>query len=249
MPKKPEAALALAAKPSLFLTETRLMAACEALYTLDPHGELTPEEADQLLAEYGDPAAAIEKRQELADFLRVADALAASKRAAAEKLKAEAAALETALARCRAGVLRVMRSTGQRALSGESAVLKLEEGRGSVEVLDEKLIPEQFWRVREDEDLATIRTLAALVHEDSEAARAEAAGLLDAACQRRREVDKRAIQKAWSEQGSDVVACPGETATRLMVLADARPESQEFPDHAPVVPGVRKRIDVKLTIK
>jgi hypothetical protein len=225
--------------PSLFMTETRLMAAVDSLSGLDPDGEFTAPEAQAYLEAYGSPDAAIERRNELWAFMTLGARLVQSKRELAKQMEADAEKLEQRIARGQGVVLRLMKKLGLNSISCDFGALVRKHGRGRVEVAFEDQIPDDFWRIAEDDDLRALVRMREMLDELAAGSEliAEADALLAAARARRRAVDKKKIQDEWRSRGvaEESLAYPGHA-----------PEPCEVP---PSVPGVVKVVDVSLVVK
>lgn len=215
-------------RPSLWLSETRLREAFNALDRLDTEGTMTGEEAEAFLATFVDREAAIERRDEFADFILEGDALVAAKRARARALEREADQLETGLARMRESVCTLMERAGVDELRGRTYALKLHKSRGRCVVIHPEAIPPEYFRTSSDRDLEIIARLVELA---PDAHQEEALELLDEATRSRRAVDKTKIQETWKAAGG----------TDRIAHADGSAEL--------LVPGAVKEVDTTLQIK
>lgn len=231
-------------KPSLFWTESELSLALSRLATTDPEEAMGEDEAAAFLAQYVSLDAVAAKRDEVAKFLLAAESFAKSKREEAAKIIAQAVAIETGASSMSRQVVRCMEAVGADALQGETFVLQLKRSRGAVEVLDEDLIPAEYWRVKEHEAVERIRDILALIA-PTEANGAtlvddvlfkEIAAIAGVAVEslRDRSVDKTLIQAEWKAHGE----------TREEVDAETGEVTE-----APMVPGARRLVTTKLEIK
>lgn len=260
---KTEGAALTGPRPNLWFTESALEHALQKLDERDPDGNLDVAGAESILKRYVDLKGAIEKRDEVAQFLIEARSLAAAKLAHADVLQKQAKGLLGGVESMEGAIVRLMKDVDTRALQGNLHVLKLKDSRGKVEVDDEAMIPEEFWRVKEDADLGRIRELADMVERFSRAAaiedlrrelggdseptaelvetwmaedtdRMRANALLAEAVQVRRAVDKNAIQAEWKAHGETIEQSNAETG--------------EITER-PLVPGVRKDVTTTLVIE
>lgn len=260
--EKPAGAVASARRPNLWLTESLLRRAHEALAEVDPDCEMSLDQATALLSEYVSPQAVVAKRDELARFLRESERFADAKAAEAADLVSAAKKIMLGVARMEQRVVTLMQSMGVDQLAGDVHVLKLKKSPGSVAVDDEAAIPPEYFRITSDADLEAIRTLVGILvallpqtqtrTEDGQEVvepnedRVCALELLEAAELRRRAVDKKAIQEAWRQEGGDrrPLAESDEVniVDGLRVLGDV-------PADRPVVPGVHKDVTTSLVIR
>lgn len=248
-------------RPSLFMTETRLRAAHEALATQDPECEMSGEEAEAFLQQYVNAEAAVECRDDLAEFMREAEGTAVSKRARAQELIAEAKTIEAGLENMGASVVRLMQALHVDELRGKTYRLIAKKSAGSCAVDDEALVPAEFVRTREDDDLLRARRLLAIVDqltppEDEAAAEllGEAKALVALSERARMAVDKNEVRKAWKENGgNDRRAAIGEEMESPLAECVNRVEEDGAVTILgwlyPVVPGTHKQVDVSLVIK
>lgn len=246
---------------SLFVTESRLREAFESLAETDPECELKPEEAERFIGQFVDREAVAEVRDEFGDFVVGMEAFATAKRLEAAELLRQAAAIEGGCDRMRAAAVKTMDGLGVEELRGHYRLLKLTKSRGSVEVLDEKQIPEAYWRTREDADLAAAEIIYGVIGhvlfcmesgDDYEPQVGAAKRLLQEMRDRRRSVDKNAIQKRWKEAGGDTI--PIEQADRegiaVALFGKTAKELRDAGyDKVPTVPGTSKSVTTKLDIK
>lgn len=245
---------AVAPRPRIWWTESALGEALARLGAVDPGEEMTESEAAEFLAQFVNPKAVVARRDEFAEFLLQADTLALAKRAHAAEIVKQAAAIEGGAERMRAQAVKLMQAANVRALEGSLYTMKLKDSRGRVDVTDEMAIPPEFWRVRQDEDLARLTWLtvtvealvrAAIASEGLEGEALTAAAdadevvrtarqhLADATAERRA-VDKTAIQAEWKANGETRSEVDPETGEVLTL---------------PMVAGARKLVDTKLVVE
>lgn len=224
-------------RPSIFPSEWALRRAWNALAEVEAESELTPEQADELLATYVDREAAIAKRDELGDFLDGMDAIAAAKLEQAKQLTAQSRMISEGIERMKGSIVRLMTALGVTELRGNYRRLVTRRTPPSVEVLNEDQIPASFHRVREDDDINAIVELRAIVEklvakrrapDDDELDADERAHTLMLAAQARRyAIDKKAILAAWRENDNKDCNDAGE----------------------PIVPGAARVTATKLDVK
>lgn len=223
----------MAKRPTLYVTEMRLRAAHDALAWADAEGAMTGEEAEAAIASYLDPRErerAIERRDEFGAYLAGMAALAEAKRQEGARLIEQANEIRAGLARMEAAAVRTMEALGVDELRGKVRVLKLKRTRGAVDVSDEGAIPKGYFRVKDDLDLQAIVKLTLIATDLYERAGASGTGTLEGStllleeaqviCEkahaRRRSIDKKAIQEAWTN-GREVAGVQKRVETTLEV--------------------------------
>lgn len=220
-------------KPNLYPTETALARAFGFLDDVDPDCEMSADEQESVLLRFVDRDAAVEARDEFADWLVDMETWAAAKQEAAAKLVTEAKAILARVERAKDGTIKLMRALGVEELRGKVRRLTIAKSRGAVNVIDESAVPESFWRVPDDPDAQAIAALGeklldvygtALQEQkdalldggvdlNSDAAKSIMAphreriawvnALLTESRLRHRKVDKVAVQDAWKANGGD----------------------------------------------
>lgn len=247
---------------SLFGGESRLAVAFEALLAADPECSMTADEAESFLATFVNRDAVISRRDDLGDFLDAVHHLIEAKTAQSAKLAGEANALAEGYFRMKASVVRTMEGLGVDELRGVHRILRIVRSRGSVEITDEKKIPAQFWRVRRDDDLQAIEDLVAIVRDLARGsvgairtgdAKQAATDILREAQERRRAVDKKAIQDAWRLAGGATVSVPKPVAFPADWASRPDPPETVFERidtiEEPVVPGAARKVETRLDVK
>lgn len=202
--------------PNLWPRESALSEALEILAGVED--EMTEHEAEALIARYVDREAAVEQRDELARFVLQARAMLAARDAEAKALRLSVEQFEAAIARLERSAVRAMQLHGTDRLPGNAHLLKLRRTRGQVIVEDAAALPEEFIRVKRDEDLDLIDALLDLAvslsknkrGDEDMSVRREFASMhvpleilarVDAARSRRKAPDKELIREAFREHG------------------------------------------------
>lgn len=252
--KKPDTEILLGKRPSIWFTEGALAQALDQLESVDPDHQMTKEQAEEFIGDYvlGE---AIERRDEVAEFILAAEALAQMKLQMASVYIDDSKRITAGVDRMRESVRDVMKRMGATKLAGHAHILKLKDSPGSVKVLDEDQIPEEFRPVKDDIDLQRIAQLTETVERqareiyslqgvegedadkaiDSDDNVIHARECLRLARLERVSISKKLIQAAWKENGGDTV---GRTD----------PETGEIIE-TPLIPGVEKEVTTKLEIE
>jgi hypothetical protein len=240
------------------MTEHRLHTAFRVMEAEDPDLEMTAEEAVAFVEQFVSIGFTKDRRDEFGDYVIEMQRFADAKALEAGRLIKQAAAIEAGIERMKQAVVRTFVALEVADVMGNHRRLRLKTGRGTVEVVDETQVPDEFFRIREDADWLAIDRLAKLVVQimDGELdvfgedvvnslVRAEVVSLREAARIRRRAVDKKAIQAAWKEAGGAERVEPEQPAATFaadggLVYGSAR--------MSPVVPGVEKRVTTTLEV-
>lgn len=239
-------------RPSLHLTESRLERAFDALNAQDPDGHLTQAEAQEVIESFVSADSLAERRDEFAQFLIEAECFASSKEAHAKTLLQQASKVRAGIDRMKQGAVEIMKRVGVAALQGKLHVLKLKKSPGAVEIVDETIIPEEFWRSRQSPEFQRVLELASMVDRYARASMQEivAGDLTDevmaadedwkrsqeilAAVQfEARVIDKKAIQDEWKANGE--------------IRQESDQKTGEITE-SPMVPGARKNVTTDLKI-
>jgi hypothetical protein len=259
-------------KINLFIGEHRLKAAWEALEREDAEGNMTAEEQEAVLRSYVNREATVENRDAFVRFIRSVEATAEAKeaeaKAYAEPLMKEAARMRAGVERWKAQVVRLMNDLGVDELFGKVYTLLVKRSRGRAVVFDETAVPDQFRRVKNDDDLLLIRELMQMLEQavidvaqlragagelgpaarkrvlDGDGGVHRARAMVVLAEQRRKTIDKTEIQKAWKQNGGDDMRAANEE-DRVTAAALGLPAKE----YVLVVPGVSKEVDETLEIK
>lgn len=241
-------------RPTLWWTESKLSQALARLEQADPDERMDEIAAREFIAEFVSPHAVAERRDEFASFVIEYEAIASAKTAQAEEILRQAAVIRLGIDKMRMHAVKAMQSADVRALAGATYVMKLKDSPGKVDVVDEALIPAEYWRVKTDDDYTRMLRLVTIVdmlvrhsgtevglegealdaYVDADACAQEARAILEATETDRRAVDKKSIQAEWKANGEfrqEVNATTGEI-TKL-----------------PMVPGAKKVVDTKLVIE
>ena len=131
-------------------------------------------------------------------------------------------------------------------LRGETFTLKVKRSRGAVDVVNEGEIPPEFWRVKQDEDMVTINALALMLEATVGELTPVLAMLVEQAKDRRRTVDKKAIQQAWKDAGG--AERPATAAEIERLEGGERALALVSTPLLPVVPGAVKVVTSELVI-
>lgn len=248
--------LLLAKKPTLHFTESAFAAAFDRLNDEDPELRLSPEQEQEVLAQWVNVDGVVERRDEFARFVIALRSMVEGKRKEGETILVQAAKLAVACERMEQAALRTMKALGAKALQGGAYLLKAKVSPGAVEIVDSAQVPEEFFRVKEDQELTIVRELVKLLEEQSRRLWAmeldsDEADVIDAALDEdgdvkrarfllegmtleRRAVDKKLVQAEWKAHGETIEtsdAVTGEITER------------------PLIPGVRKEVTTKLVIE
>lgn len=261
---------------SLFASESRLREAWEALAdaeaAAEEHGSLamTGGDVEAFIARFVNRESTIAARDEFADFLVEMEAFAVAKMAEAEQLKAQAAKIREGLDRMRHSAIRTMTALGLEELVGHHRAMKIKRSRGAVAVVNEREIPAEFWRTSEDDDLRDARALHSIigriVHAIEEGPGGKGESIEDlvtladlkiqAITARRQAVDKKKIQDAWKEAGSDRSFVPvddlsdvNRQAARVLGVMKVNAANEEIGAEVALIPGVVKEITTTLEIR
>lgn len=261
MTTKPQAPVSRRRAPNLYLGESLLARAFGAIDEVDPDLALPAEEHAAIIRSYVDPAALAEKRDEFVEFVKDVAGVIDEKRARAKELQATAAAMESRVERMTQGLAHMMRDTGVAELNGDVWTIVLRRSPGSVEVLDQDAVPDEFWRVPDSVALVRLRGLVGTVKRlvlanhmredgtlDLEAAGQDedllaADRVLAEAEDEVRTIDKKAIQAFWKEHGDTKHVIDVPTQNGELAMTEV---SQVM---VPTVPGTRKVVTLKLEFK
>lgn len=253
--KKPDTEILLGKRPSIWFTEGALAQALDQLESVDPDHQMTKDQADAFIGDYvlGE---AIERRDEVAEFILAAEGLARMKTQIAGGYLEDAKRIMAGTERMRESVRDVMKKLGATKLAGQAHILKVTDSRGAVKVVDEDQVPLEFRPVKEDIDLQRIAELVETVirqaqeiyslqgveGDDAKSAVASDANVLHAqevlhlAREERRSISRSLIQAAWKENGGSNVLSEVDEKTGEVV-------------ETPLVPGVEKEVTSKLEIE